>query len=163
MRRKIPVLLIALSVGWSAPVPAQRSDWVNQILSAALLPVVTTQARRDGVSDADIRSAIDAMSRAGLSAHEATTVFDNERTYRREHGPVDNFGSFVQDQLKAGKRGPELAAAIRAEHMRQGKGNSMKGRDRDREDDDADKKDKDKDKNEGNRGKGRGRPNSNNS
>jgi len=159
MRRKIPVLLMALSIGWSAPVRAQTSDWVNQILSAALLPVVTTQARRDGISDADIRAAIDAMSRAGLSAQEATVVFDNERAYRKEHGPVNNFGSFVQDQLKAGKRGPELAAAIKAEHIRQGKGNAMKGKDKDRDNDDADKKDKDK--NEGNRGKGRGRPNSN--
>lgn len=160
MRRKIPVLLIALSIGWSAPARAQQSDWVNQILSAALLPVVTTQARRDGLSDADIRAAIDAMARAGLSAQDAAVVFDNERSYRKEHGPVSNFGSFVQDQLKDGRRGPELAAAIRAEHVRQGKGNAMKGRDRERDDDELDKKEK-KDKHEGNRGKGRGRPNFN--
>ena len=159
MRPRIPALLIALSIGWSAPARAQQSDWVNQILSAALLPVVTTQARSAGLSDADIRAALDAMSRAGLSAQDAVVVFDNERTLRKEHGPLNNFGSYVQDQLKAGKRGPELAAAIRAEHARQGKGNAMKGGNKDRDDDALDKKGK-KDKDEGNRGKGRGPGNS---
>ncbi|MHB1312536.1 MAG: hypothetical protein ACYC3L_11025 [Gemmatimonadaceae bacterium] len=161
MRRKIPALLVALSIGWSASARAQQSDWVNQILSAALLPVVTTQARLAGLSDADIRAALDAMSSAGLSAQEATVVFENERTFRKEHGPVNNFGSYVQDQLKAGKRGPELAAAIRAEHVRQGKGNAMRGKDKDRDNDELEKKGK-KDKDDGNRGKGRGPGNSTN-
>jgi len=162
MRRKIPALLVALSIGWSASARAQQSDWVNQILSAALLPVVTTQARNAGLSDADIRAALDAMSRAGLTAQQATTVFENERTFRTEHGPLNNFGSYVQDQLKAGKRGPELAAAIKAEHVRQGKGNAMKAKDKDRDDDALEKKEKKdkKEKNEGNRGKGNGRSNS---
>ncbi len=154
MRHKIPALLIALSLGVSAPARAQLPDWVNQILSAALLPVATTQARLDGVNNNDIRTAIDAMNRAGVPAGEARAFFDDERAARRDHGPVDNFGAFVQSQLEAGKRGPELAAAIRAEHARQGKGNAARGGKKiDRDNDDADengkkdKKDK-KDKNE---------------
>jgi hypothetical protein len=90
--------------------------------------VVTADARREGVTSDEIRAVLDAMRGAGVPAHEATTLFDSERAARREYGPVDNFGAFVQSQLAAGKRGQDLAAAIRAEHERQGKGNAARGR-----------------------------------
>src|SRR5687767_15243513 len=67
------------------------------------------------------------MGRSGIPAYEATLVIDTARVVRREHGPVDNFGAFVQSQLAQGKRGRELAAAIRAEHARSGKGNAGRG------------------------------------
>lgn len=127
MRRPIPSLLAVLLVGWSTPLLAQLPDWVNQILSAAQLPVVTAQARRDGVTNDEIRAVLEAMRRERVPAYEATTLFDSEREARREYGPVDNFGAFVQSQLAAGKRGQDLAAAIRAEHARQGKGNAARG------------------------------------
>jgi hypothetical protein len=127
MRRPISSLLAALLVGWSAPLRAQLPDWVNQILSAAQLPVVTDQARREGVTSDEIRAVLDAMRRERVSAYEATALIDAEREARREYGPVDNFGAFVQSQLAAGKRGQELAAAIRAEHARLGKGNAARG------------------------------------
>ena len=127
MRHKIPLLLVGLSFGWSTPVLAQQHEWVTQLLTAAQLPVTTAEARREGLKSDEIRAALDAMARAGMPAYDATAVIDTARTARREKGPVDNFGAFVQSQLAAGKRGPALAAAIRAEHVRQGKGNAARG------------------------------------
>lgn len=127
MRFKISSALAGLSIGLTVPLLAQQPDWVTQILTAAQLPVATDQARQEGVANAEIRAVLDAMAKAGLPAHEATAVIDTARVARRENGPVDNFGAFVQSQLRAGKRGPALAAAIRAEHARQGKGNATRG------------------------------------
>ena len=120
--RRIPSLVAALTIAGSAPVHAQVPEWVTQILTAAQLPVVTTAARSEGVPNEEIRAILDAMGRSGVPAHEATAVIDTARAVRREHGPVDNFGAFVQSQLAAGKRGRELAAAIRTEHARLGRG-----------------------------------------
>ncbi|HWE40874.1 MAG TPA: hypothetical protein VG432_00080 [Gemmatimonadaceae bacterium] len=136
MRHLLHALPVALVVGWSAPLPAQQADWVSQLLTAARLPVATAEARREGVASTDIRAVLDAMIRAKLPASEATLVIDTARVLQREQGPVNNFGAFVQSQLAAGKRGPALAAAIRAEHARQGKGNAAKGA-KNRERDDA--------------------------
>jgi hypothetical protein len=122
MRRKLPVLLVPILVGFAAPLHAQVPDWVTQILAAAQLPVVTAEVRQQGVSNAEIISVLDAMRNAGISAQDAASVLDAERVARRDNGPVDNFGAFVQSQLAAGKRGTDLAAAIHAEHARQGKG-----------------------------------------
>ena len=146
MRRLLHALPIALLVGSSARLPAQQPDWVNQLLTAARLPVATAEARRDGVASTDIRAVLDAMIRSKVPAYEATAVIDTARVVHHEQGPVDNFGAFVQSQLAAGKRGPALAAAIRAEHARQGKGkgNAAKGpknRERDDANDDDDRDD----------------------
>lgn len=127
MRHQIHALLILLSVGWSTPLVAQLPDWVNDILRASKLPVATAEARREGVTSDEVRGVLDAMKNAGVKAEEAAAVIDTARAVRREHGPVDNFGAFVQSQLAAGKRGRELAAAIRAEHVRQGRGNAARG------------------------------------
>lgn len=124
MIRKTAVLLAVSLMGWSTPSFAQVPDWVNQVLAAAQLPVATSEARREGIAAAEIRKVLDAMRNAGVPAYEATTLIETERQAHREHGPTDNFGAFVQGQLAAGKRGQELAAAIRAEHARMGKGNA---------------------------------------
>jgi hypothetical protein len=126
MIRKTAALLAVSLIGWSTPSSAQLPEWVNQVLAAAQLPVVATEARRDGVADAELRKVLDALFNAGVPAHQATTLVETERQAHRENGPADNFGAFVQAQLAAGKRGQELAAAIRAEHARQGKGNAAK-------------------------------------
>jgi len=122
MRRPIPSLLATLAIAWSTSLQAQIPDWVTQILTAAQLPIVTTEARREGIASEEIRAVLEAMGRSGIPAYEATLVIDTARAARREHGPVDNFGAFVQSQLAAGKRGRDLAAAIRAEHARRGRG-----------------------------------------
>ena len=138
MHRRLPALFLCLSLGWSSPMEGQLPEWVNDILVATRLPVVADEARREGAASGEIREVLEAMSRARVPAHEATVILDSARAVRREHGPVDNFGAFVQTQLAEGKRGRELAAAIRAEHARRGKGNGGhggqgSGRDRERD------------------------------
>jgi hypothetical protein len=150
MRSRIAPLLAVLSLGAGTPLVAQTPDWVSQILTAARLPVVATEARQEGAPSDEIRAVLEAMTRANVPAHEATVVLDTARAVRREHGPTDNFGAFVQTQLAAGKRGQALAAAIRAEHAQRGKGKGARGaseQDRGRVDDRADTT----------RGRGRGR------
>ena len=127
MHHRLPALLLCVALGWSSPIDAQLPDWVNDILVAARLPVVADEARREGAASDEIREVLEAMSRARVPAHEATVVLDSARAVRRDHGPVDNFGAFVQAQLAEGKRGRELAAAIRAEHARRGKGDAGRG------------------------------------
>ena len=145
MRRQRSLLFVALLIGWSAPAHAQLSDRATQILAAAQLPVVTAQARREGVDSDAIRVILDAMRGAGVPAYEASALLDTMRVVRRDIGPADNFGAFVQSQLAAGLRGRALAAAIRAEHVRQGKGSGARGAQGRAESDKP-----------GNRGRGRG-------
>lgn len=121
MRPRAAAVLAGLFLGAGTPLVAQTPDWVTQILTAARLPVVAAEARQEGAA-AEVRAVLDAMARANVPAHEATVVLDSARAVRREHGPTDNFGAFVQAQLAAGKRGQALAAAIRAEHAQRGKG-----------------------------------------
>ena len=120
MRRSMYAVAIATLV-LSRPAFAQ-ADWVKDLLLAAQLPIVALEARNDGIPNSDIGSILEAIRRAGLPAREATLILDTTRVLHREHGPADNIGAFVQAQLAAGKRGRDLAAAIRAEHKRTGKG-----------------------------------------
>lgn len=120
MRRITPFLLALLAP--VATTSAQVPDWVTQIIAAAQLPIVADSARREGVPGADVRAALEALKTANVPAHEAKDVMDEARKSARTHGPVDNFGAFVQSKLAAGLRGRELAAAIRAEHAARGKG-----------------------------------------
>jgi hypothetical protein len=92
------------------PAPGAAQDAAAQasdILHSILLPRTSQILRESGVPDEEVQSVIEAAS-------------------VREHGPVDNFGAFVQDQLAAGLRGRDLAAAIHAEHARRGIGKGKK-------------------------------------
>lgn len=86
------------------------------------LPDVAVQLRSDGVSEPDVQGALRAARERHVSAADAHDALDAAHKAAREHGPVDNFGAFVQAQLDSGKRGQELADAIRAEHAAHGKG-----------------------------------------
>lgn len=119
--RRFP-LVFALSVFASGAGSAQQPDWVAVLLNAAMLPVSANAARSEGVPGDEVRAVIEAMRDRNVRAHEAREVLDEARNARREHGPVDNFGAFVQSKLDAGLRGRDLAAAIRAEHAARGKG-----------------------------------------
>ena len=121
--RQFP-LLLALTLLGSSTSGAQAPDWVTVLLDAARLPVSANAARSEGVPDSTVRAVIQAMRGKNVRAHEAREVLDEARNARREHGPVDNFGAFVQTKLDAGLRGRDLAAAIRTEHAARGKGKS---------------------------------------
>jgi hypothetical protein len=117
-----PGIALALFVFAASPAAAQLPDWVTPIIAAAELPVVAAQARNDGIAAGEVRAAIEALERARVRAGDARVVLQEARDAHREHGPVDNFGAFVQARLDAGLRGRELAAAIRAEHAARGRG-----------------------------------------
>jgi hypothetical protein len=123
MRRSVSPLVVVLLVSAGSAVAAQTRLTVSQLITASDLPVVTLEVRREGVPSDQIRQALDAMRMKNVPAHEASEIIAEERTARREHGPVGNFGAYVQSKLDAGLRGTDLAAAIRAEHAAQGRGN----------------------------------------
>lgn len=123
MRRFHPFAL-AVSICWSSTAGAQLPDWVTQVINAAQLPVSAAQARSEGVADSTLRAVLDAMRNANVPASDAKNMLDTARKAHREHGPVDNFGAFVQSKLAAGLRGRELAAAIKSEHQARGKGHA---------------------------------------
>jgi hypothetical protein len=106
----------------SLPSAAMAQEWLDKILTAALLPVSAAEARDAGVPDAQVRDILGVLRRTRLPADDAWRVLDEEVRVVREGGPKDNFGAFVQTQLDAGLRGRELAEAIREEHRRQGIG-----------------------------------------
>lgn len=92
------------------------------VAKAIDLPVAAQNLKKGGVPDKDIKEAIEATEEEDLSTEEAVQVLEDADEAVKEHGPVDNFGAFVKAQLKEGKRGKELAAAIKAEHEARGKG-----------------------------------------
>ena len=153
MMRRTTVLLASALIGWSSPSIAQVPDWVNQVLTAAQLPVAASEARREGVANAELRKALDALFNAGVPAYEATSLIETERKAHLENGPTDNFGAFVQAQLAAGLRGRELAEAIHREHARQGKGSDKAKGAKKAKDKQSD--DRERDQKPDNRGRGR--------
>jgi hypothetical protein len=126
MRRQLSAVVLA-TLAFSTPVMAQE-DWVRDLLLATQLPIMTLNARTEGVPHGDIVTILDAVRRAGLPAREALLIIDTTRAVHRDKGPTNNFGAFVQSQLAAGKRGTDLAAAIHAEHARLGKGRGNVGK-----------------------------------
>lgn len=112
----------------TAPLAAQQQPDSTTIKAqeriAAILgiPRRADEIRRTGVPDSTLRGVLDILVKERVPAKEAEAILVAERDAAAEHGPTDNFGAFVQAQLAAGKRGQELAAAIRAEHQARGKG-----------------------------------------
>lgn len=114
MRRLLPFVIV-LSVAASSVAAAQRPDWVQQVLDAARLPLAAALARQEGVPDSVVRVSLQALQNAKVNPADAKEVLDEARQEQRDHGPVGNFGAFVQSKLQAGLRGRDLAAAIHAE------------------------------------------------
>jgi len=110
----------------SMPLSAQVTVAVAPLTSAerirlvSLLPIRTAELRDAGVTDTTVRRILDLFHVHQVDPAQVDQILVTERDAAREHGPTDNFGSFVQRQLAAGKRGQELSDAIRAEHRRHG-------------------------------------------
>lgn len=123
MQSPVAFLVIAAAL---AATPAAAQETPNaamaSLLQALRLPRATQEARSFGVPEQDLRAIFDRAHALRLPAGVLTEVIEVENTSIREHGPVDNFGSFVQARLDQGLRGNDLAAAIRAEHASHGKG-----------------------------------------
>jgi hypothetical protein len=99
---RISSLMIVLL---SLPSTAMAQDWLDKVLTAALLPVSAAEAREAGVPDTQVRDILGVLRRTRLPADDAWRVLDEEVRVVREGGPKDNFGAFVQTQLDAGLRG----------------------------------------------------------
>jgi hypothetical protein len=148
-----------------APPTSDAAAKRERLLRAARLPKEADECRRKGVPDADMKETLRAAKRKGLKSEEMADVTSEQRKAIDEHGPVDNFGAFVQSKLDEGLRGRELAAAIHAEHAKRGKGKGYrppgKGKDgRGRADDETNRDEPDrgkpKDRPGSEKGKGKG-------
>jgi len=119
-------LLIAAALG--APTVAQDEQGgaggslQDRILRAILLPRTTSDAREAGVAEEELQRVLRAGREQRVPVDEMEMLLREEVRAVHEHGPIDNFGAFVQERLDRGLRGPALAAAIRAEHAARGKG-----------------------------------------
>jgi hypothetical protein len=120
------LLLVGAAVASATPLPA-LSQSLDSVAIAAIrrvlkLPQTTAEAREAGVLDSAIRVVLDEARRRGVPAGDAQEAVEVETEAVKAGAPKENFGAFVQAQLAAGKRGRGLAAAIRAEHAKQGHG-----------------------------------------
>jgi hypothetical protein len=124
-------LFIVAALAAAAPSSAQDKSTAvrDALLGAIRLPEETREARVLGVPERDIRTILGTAreQRVPLGVLHEVLVIQNEAV--REHGPVDNFGAFVQSKLKQGMRGRDLSAAIRAEHAAHGIGKGKKLKD----------------------------------
>src|SRR3954469_14986045 len=116
-RLYLSILLLA-----PAGLAAQQTALTNRVNAALGLPLQVDTLRLRGVPEGQTRIVIDEARRRKLSASETHDLLGEANRDARDHGPVNNFGAFVQAQLAAGKRGRALATAIRAEHQRRGVG-----------------------------------------
>jgi len=100
------------------PDPAKR----ERLLKAVQLPGKANEVRDKGVPDSDVKETLRAGKSKGVKAGEMSDIADEQSKAIDEHGPTDNFGAFVRSKLDQGLRGRDLAAAIREEHAKHGKG-----------------------------------------
>ncbi len=110
----------------------EATDRATAVLEALDLPLATQELRAAGVTEANISEALTALRPAkdegageeaseeardepeGRAASRASRVLRAEAETAREHGPMDNFGSFVREEVEKEVRGQELAESIRA-------------------------------------------------
>lgn len=121
MKARIGILVLATALA-AAPVAAEDSPSIVSLMQSLRLPHATREARFLGVGDRDIRDMFDVARDNRFTSGDLVYVLETRNAAIREHGPVDNFGAFVQAKHRQGLRGRDLAAAIRAEHAAHGKG-----------------------------------------
>lgn len=109
-------LLLTLALTGTAHAQAAPATAAPDPLVAALdLPEMAEGLRKQGVSDTDVKEALAAAREKKLSAAEAAETIRASGEAVGQHGVPAGFGAFVRSQLEAGKRGPDLVAAIKAE------------------------------------------------
>ncbi len=116
--------MVLMALALAAPAAAQESGGspVDRFLMAAHLPTAAREARFLGVPERDLQTLFATAREQRMPAANLAELFNEENDAIRQHGPIDNFGAFVQQQLRSGLRGRDLAAAIRAEHVARGMG-----------------------------------------
>ena len=94
---------------------ASPADAGSRAAAALRIPAVVAELEERGIPLIELSRALEAFRANAVPATDAVTTFDIERGQAE---PMGNFGTFVGQQLADGKRGKELAAAIREEHGR---------------------------------------------
>lgn len=123
MRHGWSYLAVALLLGPQHGIEGQTPSIIERVRAAARLPEIVDSVRRNaGASESDVRGVLTEHQRRRIPASEAHDVLQAANESAREHGPVDNFGAFVQARLASGLRGQALAQAIRQEHAQRGIG-----------------------------------------
>lgn len=97
---------------------AQSAPATSRVQAAVELPRLAAGLRERGVPEADIRRALDAMRENDVAAGEAADVLRDELGRARDDRPTANFGAFVTEQVREGRRGRALAETIREAHGR---------------------------------------------
>lgn len=127
------LLIMTLCGALVAPAVALADDGddarVSALLEAMDLPVVTQELREAGVQEAQISETLkiirERVPESGeeadaaeegeeRAATRATRLLRAEAETAREHGPMENLGEFVRDELDKGVTGQELAESIRS-------------------------------------------------
>lgn len=128
------VLVAGAAVAW-ATLPAAGQEAKRDstdILRAIMLPTISETLRQSGIPAEEVKTAVTGAKEKGVPAGAISEVLRETARSVEENGPIGNFGAFVQQQLDAGLRGRELAAAIHAEHARRGMGKGVENRGRGR-------------------------------
>jgi hypothetical protein len=106
---------LALLTQSSEAQQASASDAGSRAAAALRIPAAVAELEERGVPLTELSRALEAFRVNALPATDAITSLDIERGQAE---PMRNFGAFVEQQLAGGKRGKDLAAAIREEHGR---------------------------------------------
>jgi hypothetical protein len=111
-----------------APAPQARNAADSSILKSLSLPQTVQRQRERGAADSTVRAALERMRNAGVPADVAQAAVEDDERVRSEGRPEgDSFGAFVRAQVESGKRGRELADALKAEKERRGIGRADRG------------------------------------
>lgn len=109
------MLMAALALLPQSSEAQQASDAGSRAAAALRIPAAVAELEQRGVPLSELNLALEAFRANSVPATDAVTALDIERAQAE---PMENFGTFVQQQLAAGKRGKDLAATIREEHGR---------------------------------------------
>ena len=116
-------LLLSLAVSAEALTQGAEAGQVAERVAAAIsVPAAAREARAAGLPARELSAALDAFRARSVPANEVHAVIQAATAAAASNGPIDNFGAFVRSRLDQGMRGRELAAAIRAEPARRGRG-----------------------------------------
>lgn len=102
--------------------PERKGRGRDPVVVALGLPQAAQAARQSGLSEDEVRATLRAAREAGVGAAETTELLRRTSKLAREHGPVEGFADLVKAELASGKRGRDLATAIKAAHVARGRG-----------------------------------------
>lgn len=108
-------MLLILPSAAQAQDSAAAHSASERVLAAAQLPSLATSLRESGITVADVRGTLEALSAADVPATTTAAILEAEGVDAERGGGGNGLGSVVKSKLGEGLRGEALAAAIRTE------------------------------------------------